>query len=147
MTSRNVNLKPAILAFLPVLALLAFSVLWVLCAPVVLHEHPRLFISTMGLLFGYLAIRLIVQNVTKEPFKVYYNMLSPIVVITFHSFIGRTFAPLLDDEFVLQIYFVAVLLHVSFLVISIVTEFCFYLNIRPFIITARPPVVPQESLV
>jgi len=140
MSSRGSNFRPAILALIPLIFLHLISTLWILCSPTVLFENSRIFISTIGLLFSYLAIRLIVQNVTKETFKIYYNMLSPLLVITIHSFIGRVAAPLLDDEFVLQVYFLAVLLHIAFLILSVVTEFCWYLNIKnPFIIRQTPP--------
>jgi hypothetical protein len=54
------------------------------------------------------------------------------------------FAPLLDDEFILQIYFLCVLLHTGFLVVSIVTELALYLNITVF--TIKPVVSEPENM-
>jgi hypothetical protein len=44
------------------------------------------------------------------------------------------FSPIFDDEFILQLYFIGVLLHDIFLVVTLISEFCYYLKIRPFVI-------------
>eukprot|EP01118_Nematostelium_gracile_P016706 TRINITY_DN6982_c0_g1_i1.p1 TRINITY_DN6982_c0_g1~~TRINITY_DN6982_c0_g1_i1.p1 ORF type:complete len:399 (-),score=65.44 TRINITY_DN6982_c0_g1_i1:37-1233(-) len=135
---RGSSMKTPAFAMFPILFVFTIGSIWALLAPSVLYENPRIFITTIGLLFSYLAIRIIVQNVTKEPFRIYYNMQTPLLLITFHSLIGRLFVPLLDDNFILWCYFIVVLLHVSFLVVSLVFEFSVYLNISPFDITKKP---------
>jgi ethanolaminephosphotransferase len=144
--SRGGNLRSAGLALVPLTVLLVFSSLWPLSAPVVLIEHARLYILTIGLMFSYLAIRLIVQNITKEGFRLYYNMLSPLILITFHSFVGRMFVPVLEDAFILQFYFLVVLLHDGVLIASIVTELSIYLGIRVFVIS-KPEPLPSQDMV
>jgi ethanolaminephosphotransferase len=135
---RGNSLKTPAFAMFPILFVFLIASIWAILAPSLLTENPRIFITTIGLLFSYLAIRIIVQNVTKEPFRLYYNIQTPLLLITFHSLIGQLFVPLLDDNFILWCYFLVVFLHVSFLCVSLVWEFSVYLNIHPFDITKKP---------
>lgn len=86
----------------------------------------------VGLLFSYLAIRSIVQSVCKEPFLLYYNALGPLLLITLQAIIGAVYKPVVDYELIIQLYFVVVLIHVAYLVTTIVSEFCYYLDISAF---------------
>jgi len=138
------SFKSTLLALVPLTVLGTMAILWACFAPTVLYDHRRLYLSTIALLFAYLQIRLIVQHITKDRFGIFYNALTPLVLITFHSLIGLLFAPLLDDEFILQIYFLCVLLHTGFLVVSIVTELALYLNITVF--TIKPVVSEPENM-
>jgi ethanolaminephosphotransferase len=142
--SRGGKLISAVYAMVPITVLIIFASLWASIAPEVLFEHPRLYVGTIGLMFAYLAIRLIVQNITKEGFRLYYNMLTPLILITFHSIVGRLFLPLLEDTFILQIYFLVVLVHVGLLVMSVVTELALYLGIRVFVISKPEPPSNQD---
>jgi len=137
MSANGGKFKNTLFVLVPLATLIVLSVLWVWCAPILLEQHLRLYVSTIALLFAYIQIRLIVQHITKDRAGIYYNALSPLVLITLHSFIGSLTTPLLEDEFILQIYFLCVLLHTLFLVASIVTELALYLNISVF--TISPP--------
>jgi len=136
--SRQMTMRPAYLYLIPFFILVLCSCTIVYLTPV-LTTTPRLFMSVVGMLFSYLAIRSIVQSVCKEPFLVYYNVLSPLILITLHSLLGTVFRPIVDYELIIQLYFVVVLVHTAYLVTSIVTEFAHYLNIDPFRIKTQPP--------
>jgi len=131
-TSHQMSMRPAYLYLLPFATLVTCSCLWAYCTPEVLTSTPRLFMGIVGLLFSYLAIRSIVQSVCKEPFLLYYNALGPLLLITLQAIIGAVYKPVVDYELIIQLYFVVVLIHVAYLVTTIVSEFCYYLDIFAF---------------
>jgi ethanolaminephosphotransferase len=136
-SSRQMSMRPAYVYLIPFGLLVLCSSIWIYATPGVLTNTPRLFMAIVGLLFSYLAIRSIVQSVCKEPFLLYYNVLSPLVLITLHAVIGSLYRPLVDYELIVQLYFLVALLHTAYLVTSIVGEFCYYLNIEPFRIKSQ----------
>jgi ethanolaminephosphotransferase len=131
-SSRQLSMRPAYVYLIPFLLLVVCSCLCIYCTPEVLTNTPRLFMGIVGLLFSYLAIRSIVQSVCKEPFLLYYNVLSPFILITLHAIFGYLYKPLLDYELIIQLYFAIVLVHICYLVSTIVSEFAYYLDIDPF---------------
>jgi ethanolaminephosphotransferase len=145
---RDMRRRAAFLYLIPFTSFVALSLVWGLYTPVVLNDHPRLFLGALGLLFGHLAIRQIVHSVCKEPFKIYYNVLSPLLVVVLNTLIGVLASkPVIDYEIVLAFYFVVILLNDAYLVSVLVSEFCYYLNIRAFVITpksALPTTVVHE---
>jgi len=130
--SRHQPLKNPFLYFLPFSILVFFSSLWILLTPEVLLEYPRTFLCSIGLLFSYLTIRSIVQSIAKEAFKLYYNALTPLVLASMHSLLGILYSPLFDYEIILYCFFICTLLIQANLVVSLIFEFCYYLNIHPF---------------
>jgi len=137
-SSRQLSMRPAYLYLIPFLILVFCSSLWAYANPDVLIKTPRLFMAIVGMLFSYLAIRSIVQSVCKEPFLLYYNVLSLLVLFSLHSVIGAVFKPIVDEELIIQLYFVIVLVHTAYLVTTLVSEFCYYLDISPFKIKTQP---------
>jgi len=137
--TRNLATRPALLCLIPFGLLIGMTLFWNWLSPTLLRQHPRLFIMTIGFLFSYLTIRLIVHAVCHEMLKLYYNVLTPLFIINIFSFIGSLLPrPIIEDEVILSLYFLATFLHIVYLILSIVGEFCHYLNIRPFTIT-KPP--------
>jgi len=131
-SSRQMSMRPAYLYLLPFTLLVLCSSLIIYCTPEVLTNTPRLYMAIIGLIFSYLAIRSIVQSVCKEPFLLYYNVLSPLILMTLHALMGYLYKPLVDYELIVQLYFVVVVIHTAYLVTTIVSEFAYYLDIDPF---------------
>jgi len=136
-SSRQMSMRPAYVYLLPFLLLVTCSSIIIFCTPEILTNTPRLYMGIIGLVFSYLAIRSIVQSVCKEPFLLYYNVLSPLLLITFHTVIGYLYKPIVDYELIIELYFVVVTVHTAYLVTTIVTEFAYYLDIDPFRIKSQ----------
>jgi len=141
--TRQQPLRPAVLYMLPFSLLVVCSVVWAWYTPAVLQDHARTFVYAIGLMFSYLAIRSIVQSVAREPFKIYYNVLSPLLLIAVHAMFADAFQPLFDLELVLQAFFIYVLLLQANLVVTLVSEFSYYLDIRPFKIRPKSDSLPS----
>jgi len=147
MRSRSTPIRPAVLFLLPFCLFMILTYIWASATPTVLEDRPRIFLSTVGLVFSYLAIRLIVQQVCKEPFKLYYNVLTPLLLVTLNSVISALAgAPIFSEMLILTIYFFTILCNVAYMVVVLISEFCYYLTIRPFTISKPTPVVADVPI-
>eukprot|EP01119_Soliformovum_irregulare_P005240 TRINITY_DN1689_c0_g1_i1.p2 TRINITY_DN1689_c0_g1~~TRINITY_DN1689_c0_g1_i1.p2 ORF type:complete len:240 (+),score=29.47 TRINITY_DN1689_c0_g1_i1:546-1265(+) len=132
------GMRQPVLTLIPLLLVVAYTTLWGLFAPDLVTQHTTLFVFTMGMLFANIQIRLIVQCVTKDRAKIYYNILSPMFLILLNAILGYFFAPIFDNSFVLWCYSIVITFYTSMLVLSVVTEMCVYLKLHPFSIKSHP---------
>jgi ethanolaminephosphotransferase len=136
----NLQMKKTgpLLCLLPLGVMLTLSVMSAWFSPTLLLDHPRLFLGSVGLMFSYLQIRLIIQNVCKEPFKPFYNVLIPLFLFTFNCFLEVRGDPIMDTGFLVKAYFFYCLVLVCYLIYSVVNELTTILNIRAFVINPVP---------
>jgi len=125
------------LCLAPLFTLIFLSTLCVYLTPVLLTESPRMFLSAVGLFFSYIQIRLILQNICKEPFKPFYNVTLGFMLFTFNCFLESVGVPLIEATFLVQVLFLYHLGLVSYVIFNAVTELSTILNIRVFFIAPR----------
>jgi hypothetical protein len=104
--THQINKASPMLCLVPVSLVVVGSLLCTMMSPSILSEAPRAFMAGTGFMFSYvqvsvtkfahfinnLQIRLILQCVCKEPFKVVYNVQMPLLVLLFNSlldYMGR----------------------------------------------------------
>eukprot|EP01114_Cavostelium_apophysatum_P021151 TRINITY_DN7294_c0_g1_i1.p1 TRINITY_DN7294_c0_g1~~TRINITY_DN7294_c0_g1_i1.p1 ORF type:complete len:385 (+),score=11.73 TRINITY_DN7294_c0_g1_i1:141-1295(+) len=137
--AKGLPARSVIMFLLPMCLVFATSAVWVYFSPEILQTNPRLFICTFGWLASYVSMRQIVHSVCKEPFKLYYNVLTPAIFAVLLVVVGQTVAPILDESFILKGLFVVVILNVGMLVVSLISEFCRQLDIWAFSIKPKAP--------
>eukprot|EP01116_Phalansterium_solitarium_P009198 TRINITY_DN23244_c0_g1_i1.p1 TRINITY_DN23244_c0_g1~~TRINITY_DN23244_c0_g1_i1.p1 ORF type:complete len:378 (+),score=-37.77 TRINITY_DN23244_c0_g1_i1:117-1250(+) len=138
----QISFKATLPFFAPFSLLMMASCSWVVIAPDVLYNQPKQFMFTIGWIASYLTIRLVVQSVCKEPYLVYYPILSPLLACVANAFLGEFLfsRPIVSNDTAVMLLFVYVVGNVLYMSKSVVSEFCNYLSISAFSI--RPTTLP-----
>eukprot|EP01101_Sappina_pedata_P005915 TRINITY_DN2820_c0_g1_i1.p1 TRINITY_DN2820_c0_g1~~TRINITY_DN2820_c0_g1_i1.p1 ORF type:complete len:425 (-),score=158.17 TRINITY_DN2820_c0_g1_i1:105-1379(-) len=129
---------------LPLVSLIILSCCWVMTSVEFYQENARVVLATLGLVFGILTSRLIVQRICKEDPLLFYPILIPLYVIVINNLIGYFFLtdPIIPELVNMWSYFGIALINFLCMAVSIINELCNHLNIRCFVIP-YPPVDPK----
>jgi len=135
----HLNMKKIgpVLCGAPLLLLTLCASVCAYLTPSLLISTPHFFMGSVGLIFAYIQIRLIVQNISKEPFKPFYNVQLPFVVFTFFAFLESVGFAIVETTFLIQIVFLFYLGLLGYLIFHVVMELSTILNISVFTITPK----------
>jgi len=116
------------------------TALWLLGAPDVFEAHPFLAITSFGLVFATIVCRCIVQRICREPFRLFYPVLTPLVLAALNSASRQLSGKAVVNEYyVLYFVFISTSLFWSHFAVSIVKEMCSALKISAFTIPYNKP--------
>jgi len=132
----------AFLQLLGLTVLLVFGSFWVLyLATDLFLLHPRTVLLGMGFIFAYLTSRLIVQRICKEPIRVFYIVLLPLVLMVVNSTMKRVLhsTVYIDETLLMWVFFTVSAGMFWYLCYMLIRQLTRHLKIKAFTIPYPPP--------
>ncbi|XP_028407363.1 ethanolaminephosphotransferase 1-like [Dendronephthya gigantea] len=127
-TDRGLSLGEALKPGIPLFTCLSLFTLWAWYSPSnILQAHPRLFFTSLGIVFSNATCRLIVSTMSHQKCEIFNYMLIPLIFINIAVFLVD-----FNEVYVLAIYTLIIgCAHVDYGV-GVVNEMCNMLRIRCF---------------
>lgn len=127
-TDRGLSLGEALKPGIPFIACILLFTIWAFNSQSnILEIYPRLFFTSLGIVFSNITCRLIVNTMSHQKCEVFNYMLVPLVLI-----VGATFLVKFNELYVLVIYtFIIGVVHLDYGV-AVVNDLCDMLRIRCF---------------
>jgi len=144
MYSRQQTMRNPNFFLIPFVFLVVVATIWAYISDI-LQTHPKSFCMAIGFLFSYLAIRAMVQTVCREPFKLYYNVLSPLFLCCAHSLFAYVVQPIVAEGVLVMGYLILNGILWTNIVTTLIPEFCYYLGVKAFSIGSSLPLTQANG--
>ncbi|CAB3996973.1 Ethanolaminephosphotransferase 1 [Paramuricea clavata] len=127
-TDRGLSLGEALKPGIPLFTCFSLFTIWAYYSPSnILQEHPRLFFTSLGIVFSNITCRLIVNTMSHQKCEIFSNMFIPLILIDIALFLVS-----FNEVYVLAFYTVIIgCVHVDY-GIGVVNDLCNMLRIRCF---------------